>query len=59
LDGFVRWCGTSEMRQTFDEALKTLKALGMKTQEIEIRHMDLIPAVQAASTHAPGSELRP
>jgi len=47
------------MRQTFDEALKTLKALGMKTQEIEIPHMDLIPALQAASTHAPGSELRP
>jgi aspartyl-tRNA(Asn)/glutamyl-tRNA(Gln) amidotransferase subunit A len=39
-----------EVRLAFDEALKTLKGLGMKTQEIEIPHMDLIPAAQAAST---------
>ncbi|MBM4264331.1 MAG: aspartyl/glutamyl-tRNA amidotransferase subunit A [Deltaproteobacteria bacterium] len=40
----------SEVRQAFDEALRTLKSLGMKTQEIEIPHIDLIPAAQAAST---------
>jgi aspartyl-tRNA(Asn)/glutamyl-tRNA(Gln) amidotransferase subunit A len=30
--------------------LKALKKLGMKAEEIEIPHMDLIPAAQAAST---------
>jgi aspartyl-tRNA(Asn)/glutamyl-tRNA(Gln) amidotransferase subunit A len=40
----------SEVRETVDEALKTLKTLGMKTQEIEIPHIDLVPAAQAAST---------
>jgi aspartyl-tRNA(Asn)/glutamyl-tRNA(Gln) amidotransferase subunit A len=30
--------------------LRILKALGMKTQEVTIPHMDLVPALQAAST---------
>jgi aspartyl-tRNA(Asn)/glutamyl-tRNA(Gln) amidotransferase subunit A len=41
---------TNEVRHAFDEALKLLKTLGMKTQEITIPHMDLVPALQAAST---------
>ncbi|HUK39770.1 MAG TPA: amidase [Candidatus Acidoferrales bacterium] len=41
---------TNEVRRAFQDALKQLKALGMKTQEITIPHMDLVPALQAAST---------
>ena len=41
---------TSEVRRAFEEALKMLKTLGMKIQEITIPHMDLVPALQAAST---------
>ncbi|MEX0803627.1 MAG: amidase [Candidatus Binatia bacterium] len=39
-----------EVRRAFEEALRTLKALGMKIQEITIPHIDLVPALQAAST---------
>ncbi|MGH7826618.1 MAG: amidase [Candidatus Binatia bacterium] len=39
-----------EVRHAFEEALRTLKAFGMKTQEITIPHIDLVPALQAAST---------
>jgi aspartyl-tRNA(Asn)/glutamyl-tRNA(Gln) amidotransferase subunit A len=39
-----------EVRRAFDQALRTLIALGMKVQEITIPHMDLVPALQAAST---------
>ncbi|HTF92341.1 MAG TPA: amidase [Verrucomicrobiae bacterium] len=48
--GYFDQCIVSEVRHAFDEALKTLMALGMKTQEIAIPHIDLIPAAQAAST---------
>jgi len=48
--GYFEECLTSEVRRGFEEALKTLKALGIKTQEITIPHMDLVPALQAAST---------
>lgn len=48
--GYFEHCIVSDVRRAFDEALKTLKGLGMKTQEIEIPHIDLVPAAQAAST---------
>jgi aspartyl-tRNA(Asn)/glutamyl-tRNA(Gln) amidotransferase subunit A len=50
IKGYFDQSTVGEVRQAFDEALKTLKGLGMKTQEIEIPHIDLIPAAQAAST---------
>ncbi|HEY7164871.1 MAG TPA: amidase [Candidatus Binatia bacterium] len=40
----------NEVRQRVDEAVKTLQALGMKPQEVEISHIDLVPPAQAAST---------
>jgi aspartyl-tRNA(Asn)/glutamyl-tRNA(Gln) amidotransferase subunit A len=43
-------CIVGEVRHAFDEALRALKALGMKIQEIEIPHIDLVPAAQAGST---------
>ena len=50
IKGYFEQCLVGEVRRAFDEALRTLKALGMKTQEINIPHMDLVPAAQAAST---------
>jgi aspartyl-tRNA(Asn)/glutamyl-tRNA(Gln) amidotransferase subunit A len=41
---------TREVRRAFEEALQAFKALGMKIQEITIPHIDLVPALQAAST---------
>jgi aspartyl-tRNA(Asn)/glutamyl-tRNA(Gln) amidotransferase subunit A len=40
----------SEVRDSFDEALRKLQSLGMKLHEVEIPHMALIPAAQVAST---------
>jgi aspartyl-tRNA(Asn)/glutamyl-tRNA(Gln) amidotransferase subunit A len=48
--GYFENALTSEVRRAFEDALKALNALGMKTQEITIPHMDLVPALQAAST---------
>ncbi|HSE87084.1 MAG TPA: amidase [Candidatus Binatia bacterium] len=39
-----------EVRHAFEEALLAFKALGMKIREITIPHIDLVPALQAAST---------
>lgn len=39
-----------EVRQAFEEALRAFRALGMKIREINIPHIDLVPALQAAST---------
>ena len=50
IKGYFEQCLVGEVRAAFDEALRTLKALGMKIQEINIPHMDLVPALQAAST---------
>ncbi len=36
-----------EVRQVFDEAVRFLGALGVETEEVEIPHMELLPAVQA------------
>jgi aspartyl-tRNA(Asn)/glutamyl-tRNA(Gln) amidotransferase subunit A len=50
IKGYFEQSLVGEVRHAFDEALKMLKTLGMKTQEITIPHMDLVPALQAAST---------
>ncbi len=44
-DGLV-----GEVKSAFTEAVSTLKSLGMKTEEVSIPHMDLIPAVQTATS---------
>ena len=41
---------TNEVRRAFQNALKELKALGMKAHEVTIPHINLVPALQAAST---------
>jgi len=48
--GYFEESLTSEVGRAFEEALKTLKSLGMRIQEITIPHMNLVPALQAAST---------
>ena len=50
IKGYFEQSLVGEVRSAFDEALKTLKALGMKIEEITIPHIDLVPALQAAST---------
>ncbi len=50
IKGYFEQCLVGDVRRAFGEALRTFKALGMKTQEINIPHMDLVPAAQAAST---------
>src|SRR6201987_4957329 len=45
--GYFENALTSEVRRAFDNAVKGLKTLGMKIQEITIPHMDLVPALQA------------
>jgi aspartyl-tRNA(Asn)/glutamyl-tRNA(Gln) amidotransferase subunit A len=50
IKGYFEQSLVGEVRHAFGEALKMLKTLGMKTQEITIPHMDLVPALQAAST---------
>lgn len=39
-----------EVRVAFDEAIRELKSLGMKIEEVSIPHMHLIPAVQTATS---------
>jgi aspartyl-tRNA(Asn)/glutamyl-tRNA(Gln) amidotransferase subunit A len=50
IKGYFEQSLVGEVRSAFDEALKMLKALGMKIEEITIPHIDLVPALQAAST---------
>jgi Asp-tRNA(Asn)/Glu-tRNA(Gln) amidotransferase A subunit family amidase len=50
IKGYFDECLVGEVRRAFEEALRTLKTLGMKVQEITIPHIDLVPALQAAST---------
>jgi aspartyl-tRNA(Asn)/glutamyl-tRNA(Gln) amidotransferase subunit A len=50
IKGYFEQSLVPEVRRAFEEALRTLKGLGMKIQEITIPHMDLVPALQAAST---------
>jgi aspartyl-tRNA(Asn)/glutamyl-tRNA(Gln) amidotransferase subunit A len=50
IKGYFDQCCVSEVGRAFEEAVRMLKILGMKTQEITIPHIDLVPALQAAST---------
>jgi aspartyl-tRNA(Asn)/glutamyl-tRNA(Gln) amidotransferase subunit A len=50
IKGYFEQSLVPEVRRAFEEALRVLKGLGMKIQEITIPHMDLVPALQAAST---------
>jgi aspartyl-tRNA(Asn)/glutamyl-tRNA(Gln) amidotransferase subunit A len=50
IKGYFEQSMVREVGAAFEQALRTLKALGMKIQEITIPHMDLVPALQAAST---------
>ena len=50
IKGYFEQSLVGEVRSAFEEALSTLKTLGVKIQEITIPHMDLVPALQAAST---------
>jgi aspartyl-tRNA(Asn)/glutamyl-tRNA(Gln) amidotransferase subunit A len=50
IKGYFEQSLVGEVRGAFEEALSTLKALGMKIEEVTIPHMDLVPALQAAST---------
>jgi aspartyl-tRNA(Asn)/glutamyl-tRNA(Gln) amidotransferase subunit A len=50
INGYFEQCLVSEVGRAFEEALGMLKILGMKIQEITIPHIDLVPALQAAST---------
>jgi aspartyl-tRNA(Asn)/glutamyl-tRNA(Gln) amidotransferase subunit A len=50
IKGYFEQSLVDDVRVAFDEALRTLKALGMSIEEINIPHMHLVPAAQAAST---------
>ena len=43
-----------EVRGALGEAAKTFKSLGMKIEEVSIPHLDLIPAVQTATSRSEG-----
>ncbi len=45
----------SEVKHAFEEALRTLTAMGIKTEEVVIPHLDLIPALQSASSRPEGN----
>lgn len=45
----------SEVKRAFEEALRTLRAIGMKTEEVVVPHLDLIPALQSASSRPEGN----
>ena len=44
-----------EVKRAFEEALRTLRAIGMKTEEVVVPHLDLIPALQTASSRPEGN----
>ena len=50
IKGYFEQSLVGEVRIAFEEALRMLKKFGMKIQEVTIPHMDLVPALQAAST---------
>jgi aspartyl-tRNA(Asn)/glutamyl-tRNA(Gln) amidotransferase subunit A len=45
----------SEVKRALDEAVRALAAMGMKTEEVVIPHLDLIPALQTASSRPEGN----
>jgi len=50
IKGYFEQCLVSEVGRAFEEAVGMLKSLGVKIREITIPHIDLVPALQAAST---------
>jgi aspartyl-tRNA(Asn)/glutamyl-tRNA(Gln) amidotransferase subunit A len=50
IKGYFDQCLVGEVGRAFDKAVGLLRTLGMKPQEITIPHIDLVPALQAAST---------
>jgi aspartyl-tRNA(Asn)/glutamyl-tRNA(Gln) amidotransferase subunit A len=47
ISGYFDELVVDEVREVFLEAIKLLKSLGVKTEEVSIPHMNLIPALQA------------
>jgi aspartyl-tRNA(Asn)/glutamyl-tRNA(Gln) amidotransferase subunit A len=52
LRGYFDEAVVDEVRSTLDEAVKTFDSLKMKVGEVSIPHLDLIPAVQIATTRS-------
>ncbi|HEY7559360.1 MAG TPA: amidase [Candidatus Binatia bacterium] len=48
--GYFDECLTGEVQRAFEEALRMLKSLGMKIGAVSIPHIDLVPALHAASS---------
>ena len=52
LRGYFDEAVEDEVRSALDEAVKTFQSLKMKVTEISIPHLDLVPAVQMASSRS-------
>jgi aspartyl-tRNA(Asn)/glutamyl-tRNA(Gln) amidotransferase subunit A len=50
LRGYFEEVMTTEVKETFYEAIAVLKSLGMETAEATIPHMDLMPAVKVCTS---------
>ena len=50
LRGYFEEDMAKEIKETFHEAMAVLKRLGMETEEVTIRHMDLMPAVKVCTS---------
>jgi len=55
LRGYFDEAVEDEVRSALDEAVKTFQSLRMKVTEISIPHLDLVPAVQMASSRSEGT----
>lgn len=55
IKGYFDELVVGEVRGAFEGALKTLETLGMKTEEIAIPHIDLMPALHTATTRPEGN----
>lgn len=55
IKGYFDELVVGEVRSAFEGALKTLETLGMKTEEIAIPHIDLMPALHTATTRPEGN----
>lgn len=55
IKGYFDELMVGEVRRGFEGALRTLETLGMKTEEVVIPHIDLIPALQTASSRPEGN----
>lgn len=50
LRGYIEDSFAGEVRKAFDDAVRVLQSLGMKKEDLSIPHLDLIPAVQTATS---------